>query len=143
VGTSTLVNALAGEELQATGEVREHDQRGKHTTSFRRLLRLPSGALLVDNPGVREVQLWTVAIGDEEAFSDVEELAATCRFTDCRHESEPGCSVRAALEEGRLKEKRLASWRALREELRQIEARQKEHARLQGSRKWRKRTEQR
>jgi ribosome biogenesis GTPase len=142
VGKSTLVNALAGEELQATGEVREHDSRGKHTTSFRRLLRLPSGALLVDNPGIREVQLWTVAIGDEEAFSDVEELAAACRFSDCRHESEPGCEVRAAVAEGRLKEKRLLSWRTLQEELRQVQARQKEHGRLAESRKWRKRSEQ-
>jgi ribosome biogenesis GTPase len=125
VGKSTLVNALAGAELQATGAVREHDQRGKHTTSFRRLLRLPSGALLVDNPGIREVQLWTVAIGDEEAFADVEELVAECRFSDCRHQTEPGCAVRAALADGRLKEKRLASWRALQEELRRIEARQR------------------
>ena len=143
VGKSTLVNALAGEDLQATGEVREHDQRGKHTTSFRRLLRLPSGAFLVDNPGVREVQLWTVAIGDDEAFADVEELVAGCRFSDCGHESEPGCAVRIAVEEGRLKAKRLASWRALQEELRAIEARQKEHARQDESRKWRKRSEQR
>jgi ribosome biogenesis GTPase len=143
VGKSTLVNALAGEELQATGDVREHDQRGKHTTSFRRLLRLPGGALLVDNPGVREVQLWTVAIGDEEAFSDVEELAADCRFNDCRHENEPGCAVRAALESGGLKEKRLASWRALQEELRQVASRRKEHDKLEASRKWRKRSEER
>jgi ribosome biogenesis GTPase / thiamine phosphate phosphatase len=143
VGKSTLVNALAGEELQATGDVREHDQRGKHTTSFRRLLRLPGGALLVDNPGVREVQLWTVAIGDEEAFADVEALAADCRFTDCRHETEPDCAVRTALEEGRLKEKRLMSWRALQEELRQVESRSKEHDRLEESRKWRKRSEER
>jgi ribosome biogenesis GTPase len=143
VGKSTLVNALAGRELQLTGEVREHDRRGKHTTSFRRLLRLPSGALLVDNPGVREVQLWTVAIGDEEAFADVEELARACRFTDCRHESEPGCAVRVAIGEGRLKEKRLLSWRTLQEELQRVEARQKENTRLEESRKWRKRSEQR
>ena len=143
VGKSTLVNALAGEELQVTGEVRESDQRGKHTTSFRRLLRLPSGALLVDNPGVREVQLWTVAIGDEEAFADVEALAAECRFSDCRHENEPECAVRAAVEEGRLKEKRLASWRTLQEELRRVASRRKEHDRLEESRKWRKRSEER
>ncbi|HEX2465911.1 MAG TPA: ribosome small subunit-dependent GTPase A [Thermoanaerobaculia bacterium] len=143
VGKSTLVNALAGEELQATGEVRESDQRGQHTTSFRRLLRLPSGALLVDNPGVREVQLWTVAIGDEEAFSDVEALAAQCRFSDCRHENEPECAVRAAVEHGTLKEKRLSSWRTLQEELRRVASRRKEHDRLEESRKWRKRSEER
>jgi len=143
VGKSTLVNALAGEHLQEIGEVRAHDRRGKHTTSFRRLLRLPSGALLVDNPGVREVQLWTVAIGDEEAFADVEELAAGCHFADCRHDSEPGCAVRAAIEEGRLKEKRLASWRALQDELRRIAARREEHARNQETRKWRRRSEER
>jgi ribosome biogenesis GTPase len=143
VGKSTLVNALAGVELQATGDVRESDQRGKHTTSFRRLLRLPSGALLVDNPGVREVQLWTVAIGDEEAFADVEALAADCRFSDCRHENEPECAVRAAVEEGRLKGKRLSSWRALQEELRRVASRRKEHDRLEESRQWRKRSEER
>ncbi|HVR29535.1 MAG TPA: ribosome small subunit-dependent GTPase A [Thermoanaerobaculia bacterium] len=143
VGKSTLVNALAGEELQATGEVREHDRRGKHTTSFRRLLRLPGGALLVDNPGVREVQLWTVAIGDEEAFADVEALAAQCRFADCRHQTEPECAVRAAVEEGRLEQKRLASWRALQEELRRIAERQREHLRQRESRQWRKRSEER
>jgi ribosome biogenesis GTPase len=143
VGKSTLVNALAGAELQATGDVRESDQRGKHTTSFRRLLRLPSGALLVDNPGVREVQLWTVAIGDEEAFADVEALAADCRFSDCRHENEPECAVREAVEQGTLKDKRLASWRALQEELRRVTSRRKEHDRLAESRKWRKRSEER
>ena len=143
MGKSTLVNALAGEELQATGEVRESDQRGKHTTSFRRLLRLPSGALLVDNPGVREVQLWTVAIGDEEAFADVEALAADCRFGDCRHENEPECAVRAAIGEGALKEKRLSSWRTLQEELRRVATRRKEHDRHEESRKWRKRSEER
>jgi ribosome biogenesis GTPase len=143
VGKSTLVNALAGADLQATGDVRESDQRGKHTTSFRRLLRLPSGALLVDNPGVREVQLWTVAIGDEEAFADVEALAADCRFSDCRHENEPECAVRAAVEEGTLKEKRVTSWRALQEELRRVASRRKEHDRLEQSRRWRKRSEER
>lgn len=143
VGKSTLVNALAGEELQTTGEVREHDRRGKHTTSFRRLLRLPSGALLVDNPGVREIQLWTAESGDEETFADVEEIAADCRFGDCRHESEPGCAVRAAVEEGRLEETRLASWRALRGELRDVAAKRKERDRLVESKKWRKRSEER
>jgi ribosome biogenesis GTPase len=143
VGKSTLVNALAGEDLQATGEVREHDKRGKHTTSSRRLLRLPSGALLVDNPGVREVQLWTSATGDEETFADLEEIAADCRFSDCRHESEPGCAVRAAIEEGRIEETRLSSWRGLQEELRRVASKRKERNRLEESRRWRKRSEER
>jgi ribosome biogenesis GTPase len=143
VGKSTLVNALAGEELQATGEVREHDRRGKHTTSFRRLLRLPTGALLVDNPGVREVQLWAAATGDEDAFADFEKLAAECRFTNCRHETEPGCAVQAAIAEGRLEETRLQSWRGLQEELRSVASRRKERDRLDESRKWRKRNEER
>ena len=106
-------------------------------------MRLPGGTLLVDNPGVREVQLWTVAIGDEEAFADVEALAADCRFGDCRHESEPECAVRAAVAEGRLKVKRLESWRALQEELRRVDSRRREHDRLEESRRWRKRTEER
>lgn len=112
VGKSSLVNALAGEDVQAVTAVREFDEKGRHTTTVRRLVELPWGAFLVDTPGLRELQLW----GDEEslagAFPDVEELAANCRFNDCRHESEPGCAVR-----GGVSEDRLESWRTLRREL--------------------------
>ena len=112
VGKSSLVNALAGEDVQAVTDVRDFDEKGRHTTTVRRLLELPWGAFLVDTPGLRELQLW----GDEDslvgAFPDVEQLAQMCRFTDCTHESEPGCAVR-----DHLPEERLESWRRLRREL--------------------------
>lgn len=123
-GKSTLLNALCGEEVMATGAVREGDDRGRHTTTHRQLVRLPGGGLLIDNPGVREIQLWSGddALGD--AFGDVESLARSCRFGDCRHEGEPGCAVLRALEKGQLPEERLASYRGLQRELRHLELKQ-------------------
>lgn len=118
VGKSTIVNALLGEERQSTRAVREHDHRGKHTTTQRELLVLPSGALLVDTPGIRELGL----LGGEEdalgeAFADVEALVARCAFADCTHRTEPRCAVKAALASGELPEQRFASYLKLREEL--------------------------
>jgi ribosome biogenesis GTPase / thiamine phosphate phosphatase len=125
VGKSTLVNALLGEERQATGAVREDDQRGRHTTSHRELVPLPDGAFLLDTPGMREFALWGEGEdgggdggGLETTFADVEVLAADCRFGDCAHDAEPGCAVRAALEGGTLDPARHASWVKLRRELR-------------------------
>lgn len=112
-GKSTLVNLLAGEELLATREVREQDGRGRHATTARRLVPLPWGALLLDTPGLREVGVWEEGDG---GFDDVDLLAAGCRFADCRHEEEPGCAVRAGVEEGRLDAARLEAWRKLRRE---------------------------
>jgi ribosome biogenesis GTPase / thiamine phosphate phosphatase len=121
VGKSTIVNRLLGEERQRTAEVREHDQRGRHTTTYRELIVLPGGALLVDTPGLREIQLWA---GEEEglhrAFDDVARLAVGCRFRDCRHRGEPGCAVLAAVAAGGLSEERLASHRKLEAELRHL-----------------------
>ena len=102
VGKSTLVNRLLGEERLRTREVRSSDDRGRHTTSTRQLLTLPGGALVIDTPGMRELQLWDSVGGLGATFADVEELGASCRFGDCGHVSEPGCAVRAAVEEGRL-----------------------------------------
>jgi ribosome biogenesis GTPase len=116
VGKSTLVNALAGTDLARTGEVRASDGKGRHTTTHRELLVLPGGVLLLDAPGMRELQLWGGAEGVRGVFADVEEAAASCRFRDCRHEEEPGCAVRAALEGGTLDEARLASFRKLQRE---------------------------
>jgi ribosome biogenesis GTPase len=111
-GKSTLVNALLGEEIQATGDVREHDRRGRHVTTARRLFRLPGGGSVVDGPGIRELKLWDAG-GLHGAFEDLAGLAARCRFADCAHETEPGCAVRAALERGELDEARLESYRKL------------------------------
>ena len=99
VGKSTLANRLLGAELQATKEIAD-DGRGRHTTTARQLFRLPGGALLVDTPGLREIQLWDADEGIEQAFGDVDELAADCRFNDCAHMQEPGCAVQAAIDEG-------------------------------------------
>ena len=122
VGKSTLVNALVGEELLATGGLRA-DGSGRHTTTRRQLVPLASGGLLVDNPGMRDVQLWLADEGLDDAFPDVAELETRCRFADCRHESEPGCAVQAALADGRLSPERWRSYRGLQHELAELEER--------------------
>lgn len=113
VGKSTLVNALVGHEVQRTGEVREDDQRGRHTTVAAQLIELPGGAWLLDTPGLRAVTLWTSGHGIERAFKDVFDAAEGCRFRDCKHYDEPDCAVRAAIESGNLDGARLESMRRL------------------------------
>lgn len=124
-GKSTLLNTLVGEEVMKTAEVREGDDRGRHTTSHRELVPLPGGGLLIDGPGIREVQLWVDEEDDAlgETFADVEELAASCRFNDCSHQHEPGCAVREAVEEGELEASRLENYRALQHEMEVMERR--------------------
>ena len=122
VGKSTLVNRFAGRELLATGEIRS-DGRGRHTTSHRELVPLPSGAVLLDTPGMRELQLWAGEEVLETTFGEITELAAGCRFADCSHEHEPGCEVRRALGDGTLSEDRYTSYRKLQRELRALEIR--------------------
>jgi len=114
VGKSTLVNSLAGSDVQRTGAARAADAKGRHTTTHRSLHVLPDGGLLVDSPGMRELTLADVDAGLAVLFNDVIELAAQCRFGDCRHEAEPGCAVRAAIASGALDSRRLASFRKLR-----------------------------
>jgi ribosome biogenesis GTPase len=116
-GKSTLLNRLYGKERQATGGVRDGDDRGKHTTTHRELVMLPDGTMIIDTPGMRELQLWEGGDAMGEAFQDVEELAAGCRFADCRHEQEPGCAIRGALEDGSLSGVRYASYVKLQKEL--------------------------
>jgi ribosome biogenesis GTPase / thiamine phosphate phosphatase len=123
VGKSSLANRLLGEELQTTKAIAE-DGRGRHTTTSRQLLRLPGGALLVDTPGLREVQLWEADEGIQDAFADVDELAAGCRFNDCAHMQEPGCAVQEAIDDGTLPRARLQSYRALQRELRHLAVKQ-------------------
>jgi ribosome biogenesis GTPase len=122
VGKSTLVNALLGDELLATGSV-AGDGTGRHTTTRRQLVVLPNGGIVVDNPGIRELYLWVAEDGLGEAFPDIVELAASCRFADCRHETEPECAVRAALADGTLAEDRWASYRELEREIAELEER--------------------
>ncbi|MDP9136502.1 MAG: ribosome small subunit-dependent GTPase A, partial [Actinomycetota bacterium] len=114
-GKSTLVNALLGEERQATAAIRAGDGRGRHTTVTRELIALPGGALLIDTPGVREVGLWD---GAGESYADIDELAASCRFSDCKHRSEPGCAVRAAVDP-----ERIEAWRKLAREQKWVDDR--------------------
>jgi ribosome biogenesis GTPase len=133
VGKSTLVNRLAGRELLATAEVRS-DGRGRHTTSHRELVLLPDGGLVLDTPGMRELQLWESEEGLGEAFGDVEALAARCRFSDCTHRSEPGCAIRTALARGELDRARYASYEKLKRELHRLEIRLDKRARAEEAR---------
>jgi ribosome biogenesis GTPase len=116
VGKSSLINRLARDAELPTGEVREKDAKGRHTTTRRELVLAPSGALIIDTPGMRELQLWDADEAVEEAYADIAGLATSCRFTSCRHEDEPGCAVRAALESGAVPPERLASYRKLKAE---------------------------
>lgn len=102
VGKSTLVNSLAGEEVMKTSQIREEDSKGRHTTTYRQMIELSNGALIIDTPGMRELGMCDVAEGIEETFDDIAKLESQCRFSDCRHDTEPGCAIKAALEDGSL-----------------------------------------
>jgi ribosome biogenesis GTPase len=128
VGKSTLINALVGSEVQDTGDVRAGDQRGRHTTTARELVLLPGGGVLVDTPGLRTVSLWDADEGLSKAFGDIETLATQCRFTDCAHDREPGCAVKAAIERGELDRDRLRHYRHLDAELDEAERRRRGRA---------------
>jgi ribosome biogenesis GTPase len=136
VGKSTIMNRLLGFTRQETFAVRDDDSRGRHTTTRRELIVLPSGGILIDNPGMREVGLWGDDSGLEEAFSDIEELAARCRFADCSHMKEPGCAVRAALEDSSLEPERFDSYLKLGKELRWAAAREEGRLALEEKRRW-------
>jgi ribosome biogenesis GTPase len=125
VGKSTLVNALLGSARQQTTAVREGDQRGRHTTVAAELMALPDGGWMIDTPGVRAVSLWLSGTGIERAFADVFELMDSCRFRDCRHDQEPGCAVRGAIDDGELDPVRLESLRRLIDEEAALEEEQR------------------
>ena len=117
VGKSTILNRLMGHVVQEVQEVREADSRGRHTTTARQIFVLPGGALLLDTPGLRELQLWDAGEGISQTFSDMETLAAQCRFADCGHEVEPGCAVQAAIAAGTVDRERFENWRKLQREM--------------------------
>ncbi len=122
VGKSSLINELLGEEHFKVQEVRETDSHGRHTTTHRELVLLSSGGMVIDTPGLRELQLWGDGGGLQDTFEDVEELALLCRFSNCLHETEPGCAVRQAIEEGRLEPNRMESYRKLQRELSHLQS---------------------
>jgi ribosome biogenesis GTPase / thiamine phosphate phosphatase len=131
-GKSTIVNALLGEARQRTTGVRESDSKGRHTTTHRELIRMPGGWLLMDLPGLRELQLWADPENIDDTFAEVAELAARCKFRDCSHNSEPGCAVR----EAHLDPARLASYRKLQRELHHLELQTDIHRAQQERKKW-------
>ncbi len=135
-GKSTLANRLLGEQRLAVGAIRA-DGRGRHTTSHRELLQLPAGGVLIDTPGMRELALWGAQEGIERTFSDLEELAAACRFRDCGHRTEPGCAVRSAIAAGTLEAERLESYRKLLRELRHLERKHDARVQAEERRRWR------
>jgi ribosome biogenesis GTPase len=136
VGKSTLVNRLVGRDAQSVNAVREDDGRGRHTTTARQLFELPGGALLIDTPGLRELQAWDTDEAVSGAFSDVEALAVECRFADCAHETEPGCAVRAAVDGGRLDADRLNNYHRLMREAAYEERRHDKAAAANVKRRW-------
>lgn len=124
VGKSTIINALSGDALQKTTAQREGDQRGRHTTTHREMFRLSSGVILIDTPGLREVQLWADEGSLRETFQDISELAEACAFRDCSHQGEPGCAVQAALASGELEYRRYENFLELQKELKYLKTRQ-------------------
>jgi ribosome biogenesis GTPase len=138
VGKSTLINRLLGHAVQKVLDIREDDARGRHATTARRLFLLPGRGMLIDTPGMRELQLWDAGDGLSQTFSDIERLAENCRFRDCLHESEPECAVQTALAAGQLSSKRFESYLKLRRELRYLERKQDVFAQIEENRKWKR-----
>ena len=137
-GKSTLINRLLGRERQSTGAVREADSRGRHTTTHRELLETPGGALLIDTPGLRELQPWAGEEDVDGAFPEVEELAERCRYRDCAHAGEVGCAVQAAIDDGSLEFERFANYRKMRKEAAYLDRQMDVRAQLDQKAKWKK-----
>lgn len=135
VGKSTLLNYLAGKEVQITKEVRECDDRGRHTSTFREMFMLDSGAMIVDTPGMREMQMWGGSEGIEEAFTDIEELNTQCKFSNCNHKGEPGCAIKQAIANGLITEERVNSYSKLQKEIKFMENKQNIIAKIHENKK--------
>ena len=138
VGKSTLINRLLGADRQKIKEVREGDDKGRHTTTYRELIVLESGGLLIDTPGMRELQLWEAGDGMTDNFSDIEEFAGQCQFNDCKHEREPNCAVKAALASGELKAERFENYKKMQKELEFLASQQDKKLELERKEKWKK-----
>jgi ribosome biogenesis GTPase len=138
VGKSALINALLGSEKQATNETRAVDGKGRHTTTHRELILLPGGGMVMDTPGMREIQMWGNETDLQDSFEGIESLALQCRFSNCLHDTEPGCAVREALENGELNSSRYRSYLKLRKELRYVALREDGTLRQQEQLKWKK-----
>jgi ribosome biogenesis GTPase len=131
VGKSTIINQLLGTSYFEVNAVREDDSKGRHTTTFRELVIAPEGGLIMDTPGMREVQLWSDESALDSTFNDIQQLTNGCKFSDCSHLCEPGCAVLAAIDSGELPEERLVSYRKLQRELQHLAAQQEVHLRMQ------------
>jgi ribosome biogenesis GTPase / thiamine phosphate phosphatase len=138
VGKSTITNQLKGEQVQAIQAVRQGDDRGKHTTTHRQLIPLPSGALIIDTPGMRELQIWSGTAGLPETFADIEALAQQCHFRNCQHEQEPGCAIQQALADRQLDPKRFYHYQKLQRELHHLNRKQDQRANLAEKERWKK-----
>ena len=138
VGKSTIINYLLGKEVQRTQEVRDFDSKGRHTTTHREMFMLPYCALVIDTPGMRELQLWNAEDGLSETFKDIEDWARTCRFPDCRHGDEPGCNVRQALDDGRISPARFENYQKMLRELDYLNRKQDKSAASAERQKWKK-----
>ncbi|PKL75117.1 MAG: ribosome small subunit-dependent GTPase A [Candidatus Melainabacteria bacterium HGW-Melainabacteria-1] len=136
VGKSTLVNALAGQDIQAVQAIRADDAKGRHTTTHRQLFRLPSGALLLDTPGMRELQLWNAGDGLDAGFADIVELAVGCRYRNCAHQAEQGCAIQAALQSGELDAARYGNFLKLKREEAWVERRADKGLAANSKRRW-------
>jgi ribosome biogenesis GTPase len=118
VGKSSLVNALAGEEVMKVNNIREDDSKGRHTTTHRQLIKLENGVMIIDTPGMRELGMWDVTEGIGEAFSDIDQYMGKCKFNNCSHQNEPGCAIKEAMENGELSLERWESYNKLKKEAR-------------------------
>ena len=135
VGKTTIINRLVGTDARRTRDVRGSDSKGRHTTTNRELVVLPNGGLLIDTPGMREIQLWDVGAAVSETFDDVEQLASACHFTNCRHRDEPRCAVKRAVDDGALAPDRLESYLKLQDELAHLARQQDERAQIEHKRR--------
>lgn len=130
VGKSSLVNAIAEEEIMKVSSIRDDDSKGRHTTTHRQLIMLKNGTMIIDTPGMRELGMWSVSDGIDNTFSEIEDLSRICKFKDCSHEKEPGCAVKQALKSGELPKERWLNYLKLKKEARYAESKENINARL-------------